>query len=355
MADPRPRRRRPARWRRCSGRRCPSCPASTSCPASRKTPAATSRTWRCAATASTVDRGHVAAYAAGLRLPAPRTSCRCTYPHMLAFPLHMAIMTDPAFPFPAIGMVHVENTDHPATAPIARRRGARRHGAAVERSAAARQGHASSTSSPTVTRRTARPVWESTLDLPAPRARATSDATPGHWPSSTPPPAASSWRLPGRPGPQVRRGVGRPQPDPPLPADRQGVRLPAPDRARHVDARPAASRRSRTGCPTRSRVEVAFKKPVFLPGHGRVRLARRTTTGWTFALTSPKDGAPHLWSARATRPSTWRSRTERHVGSVVADPDQALLGHRRDQLAVLGEHPRQARPRPPPANGENWS
>ena len=33
-----------------------------------------------------------------------------TYPHMLAFGLHMAIMTDPAFPAPAIGTVHLENS-----------------------------------------------------------------------------------------------------------------------------------------------------------------------------------------------------------------------------------------------------
>ena len=32
------------------------------------------------------------------------------YPHLLAFDLHMAIMSDPAFPYPAIGTVHLENT-----------------------------------------------------------------------------------------------------------------------------------------------------------------------------------------------------------------------------------------------------
>jgi acyl dehydratase len=32
-----------------------------------------------------------------------------TYPHILAFPLHMALMTDGAFPFPAVGLVHIEN------------------------------------------------------------------------------------------------------------------------------------------------------------------------------------------------------------------------------------------------------
>lgn len=32
-----------------------------------------------------------------------------TYPHMLAFGLHMAVMADPSFPFGAVGLVHVEN------------------------------------------------------------------------------------------------------------------------------------------------------------------------------------------------------------------------------------------------------
>jgi acyl dehydratase len=31
------------------------------------------------------------------------------YPHLLGFPLQMALMTDPASPFPAIGLVHVAN------------------------------------------------------------------------------------------------------------------------------------------------------------------------------------------------------------------------------------------------------
>jgi acyl dehydratase len=32
-----------------------------------------------------------------------------TYPHVLAFPLHMAVMADGSFPFGAIGLVHLEN------------------------------------------------------------------------------------------------------------------------------------------------------------------------------------------------------------------------------------------------------
>ncbi len=32
-----------------------------------------------------------------------------TYIHILAFPLHLAVMTDPAFPFSALGLVHIAN------------------------------------------------------------------------------------------------------------------------------------------------------------------------------------------------------------------------------------------------------
>jgi len=32
-----------------------------------------------------------------------------TYPHVLAFPLHMAVMADGRFPFGAVGLVHIEN------------------------------------------------------------------------------------------------------------------------------------------------------------------------------------------------------------------------------------------------------
>jgi hypothetical protein len=56
-----------------------------------------------------VDRERLAAYdrvcgfSLGDTLPA-------TYPHMLAFPLHLALMTDGSFPFGAIGLVHIENS-----------------------------------------------------------------------------------------------------------------------------------------------------------------------------------------------------------------------------------------------------
>jgi hypothetical protein len=55
-----------------------------------------------------VDRHHLAAYArvCGFRL---RDELPPTYPHMVAFPLAMRLMTDGSFPFPAMGLVHVTN------------------------------------------------------------------------------------------------------------------------------------------------------------------------------------------------------------------------------------------------------
>lgn len=54
------------------------------------------------------DPERVAAYAkvCGFAL---RDQLPPSYPHVLAFPLHMAVMADGAFPFGAVGLVHVEN------------------------------------------------------------------------------------------------------------------------------------------------------------------------------------------------------------------------------------------------------
>ncbi len=54
------------------------------------------------------DPDAVAAYAkvCGFSL---RDTLPPTYPHVLAFPLHMALMADGGFPFGAVGLVHVEN------------------------------------------------------------------------------------------------------------------------------------------------------------------------------------------------------------------------------------------------------
>jgi acyl dehydratase len=65
-----------------------------------------------------IDRERLAAYCrvCGFTLG---DSLPATYPHMLAFALHLSLMTDGSFPFPAIGLVHISNqiTQHrPITA-----------------------------------------------------------------------------------------------------------------------------------------------------------------------------------------------------------------------------------------------
>jgi acyl dehydratase len=54
------------------------------------------------------EQAQIAAYAkvCGFTL---RNQLPATYPHMLAFPLHMALMTDGGFPFGAVGLVHIAN------------------------------------------------------------------------------------------------------------------------------------------------------------------------------------------------------------------------------------------------------
>lgn len=55
-----------------------------------------------------VDRDQLARYdrVCGFAL---RDELPATYPHILAFPLQLSLMTDPSFPFPAIGLVHIYN------------------------------------------------------------------------------------------------------------------------------------------------------------------------------------------------------------------------------------------------------
>jgi len=55
-----------------------------------------------------IDREHLAEYdhVCGFRV---RDELPPTYPHMIAFPLQMKIMTDGSFPFPVMGLVHIEN------------------------------------------------------------------------------------------------------------------------------------------------------------------------------------------------------------------------------------------------------
>jgi hypothetical protein len=56
----------------------------------------------------TVDRERLTDYDRVCKFPL-RDQLPATYPHMLAFPLQLSLMTNPSFPFPALGLVHIAN------------------------------------------------------------------------------------------------------------------------------------------------------------------------------------------------------------------------------------------------------
>ena len=163
-----------------------------------------------------------------------RTPCRFTYPHMLAFPLHMGIMTDSVVPVPRDrhGARREPITQHRPIAPGER--------LDVSASAVNLRPHAKGRVFDLVT----------TVHAPAGRpsgsrprttsasARATRQRRPSGTRSTRRARDRDRVEASRQPGPRVRRGLRRPQPDPPLPAHREGVRLPAPDRPRHVEQGP---------------------------------------------------------------------------------------------------------------------
>src|SRR6218665_3133771 len=56
-----------------------------------------------------IDRAHLAAYNRVCGFP-QRETLPVTYPFVLAFPLHLEIITDQGFPFAAMGLVHIQNS-----------------------------------------------------------------------------------------------------------------------------------------------------------------------------------------------------------------------------------------------------
>ena len=244
-----------------------------------------------------VDPRHVAAYAALCGFPRKDT-LPLPYPHLLAFGLHMEIMTSASFPFPAIGTVHLENsiTQH---RPI---------GVDEELQVTARPAnlrpHAKGQVFDMLTSVHSRGelVWEETSTFLR-RGRGSEDAPAG----STFPDAAAqglTWQLPADLG---RRYAG-------VSGDRNPIHLyPVTAKAFGFPRQIAHGMWSMARCvgalenrlPDAVTVAVAFKKPILLPG--TVTFGARQVTspdsgpGWAFALTSPRSGAPHL--AGATRPA----------------------------------------------------
>jgi acyl dehydratase len=216
-----------------------------------------------------------------------------TYPHVLAFPLHMAILSDPSFPFAAVGTVHLTNsiTVH---RPIAigetvtvttRAEEVRAHpkGRTVDVVASIDAG--------------GDVVWESTSTyLRRGRADAEgpdgSHVTVGDGPTEIPP-GKVTWALAADVGRRYAAVSGDHNPIHLYPLTAKALGFP-----RQIAhgmwslARCVAAVENRL--PDAVTVEAVFKKPIILPGSVAFGVETGANGDLTFALTSPTSGAPHV-------------------------------------------------------------
>ncbi|MBD8869596.1 MaoC/PaaZ C-terminal domain-containing protein [Nocardioides donggukensis] len=240
-----------------------------------------------------VERSQVDDYAAVCGFPT-RDVVPLTYLHMLAFPLHMAIMTDTSFPFPAIGTVHLENA-------ITRHRPVR-VGERVSLSARAEhlRTHAKGRAFDLAVTADVdgETVWESTSTYlrlgggdreHGERGTVFAEVASG----------GPTWRLPGDLGRRYAAVSGDHNPIHLYPLTAKAFGFP-----RHIahgmwtKARAVAALENRL--PDAVVVEVGFKKPVFLPGTVGFG-ATRTADGYDFAVNHPTSGAPHLLGRTTAR------------------------------------------------------
>jgi hypothetical protein len=233
-----------------------------------------------------VDAQHVAAYAEVCGFE-PSQTLPFTYPHMLAFPLHMGIMTDASFPFPAIGTVHVGNTitRHRPISPTEK--------LDVSATAVNLRPHPKGRVFDLVTTATSagETVWEST-SIYLRLGKGDKKVRPEDEPFDVVAGTGTVWRLPADLGRRYAAVSGDHNPIHlyPLTAKAFGF----PRQIAHgmwSKARCVAAMSNRL--PDAARVEVDFKKPIFLPG--TVAFGSRVVEdGLDFSLTKPGDGAPHL-------------------------------------------------------------
>ena len=242
--------------------------------------------------AVTVERARVDAYAAVCGFPR-KDVVPLTYPHLLAFPLHMAIMGDPAFPYPAIGMVHVENTI------TAHRAVAVGEALDVTTAVGAPRPHARGVLLDFVTTVSADGdvAWESTSTYLRRGRTIDGEPAPGLEVRDAPT-GGVEWRLPADLGRTYAGVSGDANPIHLYPLTAKALGFPRQiAHGMWTKARSVAAIENRL--PAAVTVEVAFKKPVFLPGTVAYA-ARQDDAGWTVAMTSPKDDAPHLLGRTTT-------------------------------------------------------
>ena len=233
-----------------------------------------------------VRRDHVTAYSRVCGFPAKDT-VPLTYLHVLAFPLHMALMTDRAFPFPAIGTVHLEN-EITRTRPV-------RVGESVSLAARAEnlRPHAKGRAFDMVVSASTdgEEVWSSTSTYLRLGGGDREHGDPGTAFEQVPA-GGATWRLGADLGRRYAAVSGDHNPIHlyPLTARAFGFRRQIAH-GMWTKARAVAALENRL--PDAVSVAVAFKKPIFLPGSVTFG-ARSTPAGIGFVVASAKDAVPHL-------------------------------------------------------------
>lgn len=229
----------------------------------------------------TIDREHLAEYnrVCGFRL---RDELPATYPHVLAFPLAMRLMTAPNFPFPLAGLVHIANritVSRPVNA-----------GETLDLTVRATdlRPHERGRQVDVVTTATVngQVVWRGVSTYLS-RERSGSSKARGEQPA--PPSATARWRVDRRVGTEYARVSGDRNP---IHTSRLGARMfgfPRPiAHGMWSKARCLAALEGRL--PEAFTVDVSFKLPILLPA----TVAFSATPAWSFALHDARTGRPHL-------------------------------------------------------------
>ena len=235
-----------------------------------------------------IDRDRLAAYdrVCGFSL---RDEVPSTFVHVLAFPLHLALMTDGSFPFPPVGLVHIENriTQHRPVR-LGERLSLRVRATRLEPHPRGRKFSLLSEA-----RVGQELVWEEeSVNLRRGKASA-AERSREREPAPEPLPTTAEWRLPGDLGRRYASVSGDHNPIHihPLTARLFGF----PSAIAHgmwTQARSLAALDARL--PPAYTVEVAFKRPILLPG--KVTFGERDDGegGIAFAVRSARDDTPHL-------------------------------------------------------------
>jgi acyl dehydratase len=239
-----------------------------------------------------IDRDRLAAYArvCGFAL---RDSLPATYPHLLAFPLQLALMTDPSFPFPAIGLVHIYNEikQHRAVR-VQDALSLRVWATPIEPHPRGRQFSLCSEA-----RVGDELVWEEVSTNLRRGGSGSGDGRAPEVPSAEDLPATATWKLPG----DLGRRYGSVSGDlNPIHLHSLSARLFGfPSAIAHgmwTKARCMAALDARL--PERFTVKVAFKRPILLPA--TVRFAESAVdSGVRFGVRDAGEDTPHLDGALA--------------------------------------------------------